>query len=234
MEKPPTSFHQIGNKSLRERILTTLREAILNGELRPGHTLVETELASQLGVSRAPLREAIQILNTEGLLDTVPYHGTTVKALTKRDIEELYSLRIVLETFAIRRIIAQLPEVDTAPLRTLFEQMLIAADQDDITRVNVLDREFHDTLIAMSGHKLLVSTWSSVAMRVRQVMSLRNLRNSDIKQIAHNHIPLIEAIERGDEPTATMLIAQHVASAGDLLAEDWQDDPSTATEEDQP
>ncbi|MGV2434584.1 MAG UNVERIFIED_CONTAM: GntR family transcriptional regulator [Anaerolineae bacterium] len=71
-------FNQISTKSLRERILDALRSAILSGELKPGQALVETDLAAQLGVSRAPLREAIQILNTEGLVTVVPYHGTTV------------------------------------------------------------------------------------------------------------------------------------------------------------
>lgn len=224
MEKPSLTFNQIGNKSLKERILATLREAILSGELRPGQTLVETELASQMGVSRAPLREAIQILNTEGLLETIAYHGTTVKKLTKTDIEELYSLRIVLETFAIRRIISQKNPAHVQRLHELFNDMRNAADQDDIKGVNAIDRQFHDTLIELSDHKLLISTWSAVAMRVRQVMALRNMRNSDIKQIARNHIPLIEAIENGDEEKAVEYITAHVASAGDLIAEYWPDD----------
>ena len=75
----------IPNKSLREHVLDALRDAILNGELKPGQTLVESDLATQLGVSRAPLREAIQILKTEGLLEAVSYKGTTVKHLEKKE-----------------------------------------------------------------------------------------------------------------------------------------------------
>lgn len=224
MTEPLQSFNQVNTMSLKERVLIVLREAILNGELRPGQTLIETELAAQMGVSRAPLREAIQILNTEGLLITVPYHGTTVKKLTKSDIEELYSLRSVLEAFALRCIIAKNDPTNAAHLRDLFDQMLAAANADDIKRVNEIDRLFHDTLIRLSNHNLLMSTWSGVAMRVRQVMALRNMRNSDIKQIAYNHMPLIEAIEAGDEALSVRLIGEHVASAGDLLAEYWPDD----------
>ncbi|MEZ4671421.1 MAG: GntR family transcriptional regulator [Anaerolineae bacterium] len=106
MKNPSPLLHQIENRPLRERVLDALRDAIISGELKPGQDLVETELAASLGVSRAPLREALQILSSEGLVETIPYTGTTVKRLTRTDIEELYSLRSVLETFAIRRIIA--------------------------------------------------------------------------------------------------------------------------------
>ena len=76
------SLTQITNKPLREQVLDALRDAIIQGEFKPGQPLVETELAAQLGVSRAPIREALQVLNSEGLLETIPYHGTTVRRLT--------------------------------------------------------------------------------------------------------------------------------------------------------
>ncbi len=220
-----TSLGQIKNKSLRERILDTLRGAILSGELKPGQTLVETELASQLGVSRAPLREAIHILNSEGLLETVPYHGTTVKPLTKTDIEELYSLRSALESFAVQRILEQDDYQErVAQLHDIYDEMLIAAREDNIRGVNMLDRRFHDQLIELSGHSLLANMWNTVAMRVQQVMSLRNRRNSDISQVAYNHLPVINAMEANDMDTALEAIKQHVATTGDLIAEGWDDE----------
>lgn len=215
-------MHQINNKSLREHILIMLRDAILAGEFKPGQKLVETELASQMGVSRAPIREALQTLNTEGLVEIVPYHGTTVRQLTTTDIEELYSLRIVLESFAVQRIIAQQNPEHIDILQNLYEEMLAAANGQDVVVVSEIDRQFHDTLIELSNHSLLMSTWNSVAMRVRQVMALRNMVNDDIKQIAYNHLPIINAIEKSDEATALKLLQAHIASAGDLLAEDWQ------------
>ena len=211
----------IANKSLREHVLDVLRDAILNGELKPGHTLVESELATQLGVSRAPLREAIQILNTEGLLETVPYKGTSVKHLDKKDIEELYSLRSVLESFAIQLIILQNKPEHVQYLRQHFDAMLQAAKADDLKLLNQIDRKFHDTLIESSNHSLLISIWVVVAMRVRQVMALRNKRFTDITQIAYNHLAIVDAIAASDQVKAVELITDHVASVGDLIAEDW-------------
>ncbi len=95
----------INNKPLRERIADILRDLIIKGDLKPGDAIVETELASKLGVSRAPLREALQTLNTEGLVEIIPYYKTIVRHLKQRDITELYSLRSTLETFATRLII---------------------------------------------------------------------------------------------------------------------------------
>lgn len=213
---------QIKNLSIREQTLSTLREAILTGELKPGQTLTETDLSNQLGVSRAPIRESLRILNSEGLIETIPYHGTTVRRLTKTDIEEIYSMRIQLETFAVEHIIhANNPE-HIAWLRDNYEQMVAAGERRDIKTVNVLDRDFHDALIEMSGHSLLQSMWLMVAMKVRQVMALVNRRNTDLTQIARNHLPLIDAIENGDLAQAKEYLKEHISSAGDLIAEDWQ------------
>ncbi|MBI5670532.1 MAG: GntR family transcriptional regulator [Chloroflexi bacterium] len=213
----------IENKPLRERVLDVLRDAIVSGELKPGQQLVEVEFAARLGISRAPLREALQILSREGLVETVPYRGTVVRQLTKTDIEELYSLRSVLETFAVQRVAARANPEDVTRLRQCFDEMLAAAEAGDLKTVNRIDRRFHDTLIELSGHSLLGVTWSTVSMRVRQVMALRNERNTDIRQIAYNHLPIIEAIEQGDEARAVRLIQEHVASSGDLVAENWDE-----------
>lgn len=218
------SLGQIKNKSLRERILDSLREAILSGELKPGQTLVETELAAQLGVSRAPLREAIHILNSEGLLESVPYHGTTVKKLTKSDIEELYSLRSALESFAVQRILEKGDTASIASLYPIYDQLLDAAQRGSWREVNVLDRHFHDQIIQLSGHSLLASMWNTVEMRVQQIMSLLNLRNRDIVQVAQNHLPIIHAMESGDVEASVKAIQEHIATTGDLIAEGWHTD----------
>jgi DNA-binding GntR family transcriptional regulator len=226
MAQLPAQLNQIENKSRRERIIELLREAVVSGELKPGQPLIETDIATQLGVSRAPLREALQVLSHEGLLETLPYRGTIVRNLSRADIEELYSFRALLETFALRRIIEQRNPDHVALLRTHFQAMLEAAQLGDVRAVNEHDRAFHDTLIELSGHRLLQESWQTVSLRVRQVMSLRNRQNRDLTRVAYNHIPIIDAIAAGDIANAEALLHQHIASAGDLLAEMWEDMPS--------
>lgn len=222
------TLNHIENRSLRDRVLDALREAIITGEFKPGQPLVETDLAVSLGVSRAPLREALQILSTEGLVETVPYRGTTVRRLSRTDIEELYSLRSLLETFAIRRVIEQRNPEHVVRLRKYFEDMLAAAEGGDLKQVNQIDRQFHDTLIELSGHSLLLTSWNVVSMRVRQVMALLNRRNSNLKKIAYNHVPIIDAIEAGEIEKAVQLMEKHVAASGELIAEGWPTDPDEA------
>ena len=223
MTQSHSSLPQLNNKSLREQVLDALRDAIVHGEFKPGQAIVESELATQMGISRAPIREALQILNSEGLLETVPYHGTTVRRLTKNDIEELYGLRSVLEVFAVRRIIAQNNPTDVDVLRKHYQDMLAMAAQGDLKRLNEIDHRFHDDLIELSRHQMLRSVWNAVALRVRQVMALVNERNTDLKQIAYNHLPIIAAIAAENEEDAVRLIERHIASNGELIAEGWDE-----------
>lgn len=224
MKQNPSFLHQLNNKPLRDQVVDILRDALLNGELKPGQVLIETELAAQLGVSRAPIREALQRLNSEGLLDIVPYHGTTVRKLTRRDVEELYSLRSTLETFALRRLHEHNNPDDIATLHGIFQEMFDAATAGDIKGVNAIDRRFHDTIIELSRHELLKIMWNMVSLRVRQVMALRNRHFQDLKDIARNHLPIIEAVEANDIEKGVELLAQHIAQTGDLIANDWISD----------
>jgi DNA-binding GntR family transcriptional regulator len=222
MTQSSAHLNQIENKSRRERIIESLREAIVSGELKPGDPLVETEIAAQLGVSRAPLREALQALSREGLIETLPYRGTIVRNLTRTDIEELYSFRSLLEEFALRRVIERDSTDDVRVLRSHFEEMLAAAKRDNVREVNLADRRFHDALIDLSQHGLLQASWQTVSLRVRQVMSLRNRRNQDLTRVAYNHVPIIEAIAQQNLAEALRLLREHIASSGDLLAEMWE------------
>ncbi|MBK8027186.1 MAG: GntR family transcriptional regulator [Chloroflexi bacterium] len=213
----------IQNKSLREHVLEMLRNAIVNGELKPGQTLIEADLASQLGISRAPLREAINILNAEGLLETVPYHGTTVTKLARKDIEDLYSIRSLMEGFAVQRLIA-LGQAEAAAerLRDICADMMAAADEGNLREVNFIDRHFHDTLVASSQNELLVMLWGTVSLRVRQVMSLRNQKKGNLHEIARNHLAIVDAIAAEDTDLSVQLLCHHIGSTGDLIAEGWE------------
>jgi DNA-binding GntR family transcriptional regulator len=220
------SLGQIENLSLREQVAAKLRNAILNGALIPGQELVEAEIASQLGVSRAPIREAFQILSAEGLTESVPYHGTKVRILTQTDVEELYSLRSVLEEFAVQRVIDRDDPEALSTLRDLYDAMSDAAENGNLEQASTLDRAFHDGLIEASGHQMLSSTWNTVSLRVQQVMALRQVRRritrpDEIKQIAYSHLPIIEAIAEANSDKAVRLIREHIATSGDLVAADW-------------
>lgn len=218
------SIKQIQNRSLREHVLEMLYAAIVNGELKPGQVLVEAELAGQLGVSRAPLREAINILHAEGLVEVVPYRGTTVKSLSPKDIEELYSVRTMMEGFAIQRIMASENKLEVVDaLREICNAMQDAANEGDLGKLTELDRRFHSTLVMGSKNDLLMTLWKTVAMRVQQVMSLKNRRKGNLHLMAHNHVEIVDVIAREDVEAAVRTISRHIGSAGDLEIEGWNE-----------
>ena len=204
------------NTPLRVRIADRLRAAIVDGNLKPGQPLTETSLAAQFRVSRAPLREAMRILGEEGLLETVPYKGTTVRRLTRRDVEELYSLRQQLEAFAIQRIHQGGGALKREPLDALCAEMESAARAGDWPRLNAADAAFHRALVELADHRLLASIWSTLALRMQQLIALRNEANRDPFEVAGNHPPIVDAIDRGDIDSALVLLSRHIQSAADL------------------
>lgn len=209
---------------LHYQVAERIREAILNGELEPGRALTEVHLAAHLKVSRAPVREAIRMLAEEGLLETTAYKGTIVRTLTQQDIEEVYSLRELLETFAIRRIVSAGEPVDFNELEASCEKMRRFAESGDWAKLNLEDEKFHKTVIAMANHNLLSHTWTTLSLLVRQIMALRNQQNRDPMEVALNHPPIVESLKSRDLGRALQLIHVHVTSAADLTLDSWQEE----------
>jgi DNA-binding GntR family transcriptional regulator len=217
-QKPSTTLGAIENRPLRQQIADTLIRAILDGEILPGEALVEMDIAQRLGVSRAPVREAMQIVASTNLVDTAPYRGTTVRRLSRTDVEEVYSLRTVLETFALRRGMADDATGLAGALRPLCDDMRSSAAVRDWPALAAADARFHETLMTRAGHGLLLDVWRDIHLRVRQIMALRNKQNADSMEIFYRHLPIVEAIEAGDVEGAVRQLEAHIASAADLLS----------------
>lgn len=204
----------IENLPLRTVVADMLRTAIINGKIRPGTAIVETTLAEQLNVSRAPVREAIQILEADGLIENLPYKGKRVKPLTPKSVEEVYSLREQFEAFAVRRIVES--KADVSSLKPHVEAMFRAAEERDFEELMAADEKFHRTIIVLAKHELMLTLWDHLFMRIRQIMALRNSANRDLRAVARNHPPIVEALERRDMILAISLISDHTRSASEI------------------
>ena len=195
---------------LRIQIAEMLRRAIVSGKLRPGSVLVEATLAEQMNVSRAPIREAIQILENDGLVETVAYKGKRVKPLTAREVEETYNLREVFEVMAVRRILQYGRPV--AALWAHCHEMDRAADAGDQDKLTAADEAFHRTLIQVADHDLLLASWNSLYLRMHQIMALRNTVQPNLFDISGTHPPIVRALEAHDVDEAVRLITEHTSS----------------------
>lgn len=160
-------FARVAKQTFRSRIADSLRDAILGGDIEPGSQLVETALAEQFGVSRGPLREAIRQLIEEGILETVPYTGTYVIDISVKDVDEIYSIRRNLETFAFEQVWERRDEGFRSELRRRHDALTATIDADDDKASILAELRFHGTVYEATGHSFLLHVWHSLRGRLQ-------------------------------------------------------------------
>jgi len=221
-KKGPAVFNEVERMSLAHRAAASMREAILSGELLPGAQIVEADIADQMKISRAPVREAIRVLEEEGLVRRVPYKGSFVTRISKRDILELYSLRSVIETFATRLAAQNATPEDLEKLRDIFTQMRQAAKKNDNNTVTDLDLLFHRTVCETARHELLFQWWSGMEQKIRLILAMRHRLHREISEVVDRHRPLLEALESKDSELAAQRMTEHIVASGELFMRYWQ------------
>ena len=193
-----------------------IREAIIDGRLVPGERLKEEELARELGLSRTPIREALAVLQAEGLVDTAPNRGATVREHDAEDLDDLYRLRALLEGYAASRASTNMPSKRVAELFASCERFEQITDGDiaALVKENLL---FHNTIIEAAASR-------RVAELVLKVIELPLVYKSYIwyspeqrRISAHFHRQIAVAIEARDADRAESLMKEHVFEARDML-----------------
>ncbi len=204
----------IRSDSLVEVVIQQITDAIVTGRLQPGDKLVEAPMGQQLGVSRAPLREAFRRLEQIGLVEKIPNRGTFVSTLTERDVKELHNVRELLEGLAARLLAERRDPQVTERLNAILDAMRRAADEGDPSRMIRLDADFHEALIELSGHKLLGELWVVMGARLRRFLLLKRQRlYPSLADAAPLHEPIVQAIAAGDPARAEAQARKHVRDA---------------------
>jgi DNA-binding GntR family transcriptional regulator len=203
------------------RVTDAVREAILQGVLSPGEQINQAQIAAKLGISRGPLREALRQLEEEGLVQSYPHKGTFVTEITPASIEEIYSIRRVLETFAVARMIEHPNPSVLRQLNDIVQEMRAASDAVDNTELNELDFLFHAAIVRGANHALLLQLWKSIEIGVRRVVALRHGIYENLHDVVGNHPDLLAAIEAKDTPRATLLLDAHIREAGEQVYNAW-------------
>jgi len=206
-------------RTLTDEAAARLRDAIRHGSLAPGVRLVERDLAERLGMSRIPIREAIRRLVEEGLVKKEPRRGTFVYAPTPDEIEEISSLRVVLERFAVERVLAHYTPEHQAKLQRIVNAMRRTADQRDFQKLYELDLQFHNTLWEIADHRLLYEVVSSLRSRTNrflyEAVSATPNFQFDIYIAAHTN--LLNVLKSGDMMAAQEEITRHILDSKERI-----------------
>jgi DNA-binding GntR family transcriptional regulator len=181
--------------NLREQVVEQVKTAIIEGRLKPGDHMVEATLTKQLGVSRTPLREALILLEREGLVESFPNRGTFVRRFDVRDVSAIFSMRIALENFAADLIIKTLDQSDFERLEGLIEEQRRYIRSKDFKHVRTTDMSFHRYLIERSEHPLLIRNWSEIVAQIAALLYMRAeaLPNYNESLAIADHKKILEA-----------------------------------------
>ncbi|HVV22079.1 MAG TPA: GntR family transcriptional regulator, partial [Pseudonocardiaceae bacterium] len=192
---------------LRQAVYDSLVELIVTGSLRPGQHLVEGELAEMLGVSRQPVREALQRLQTEGWVDLRPAQGAFVHEPTDEEVDQLLAVRCLLETESARLAARSASPELVKQLRKVLREGKAALADDDMETVVAANSELHGLITTMSGNAVLAELIGLVERRVRWYY--RPLAKARGATSWKEHTELITAIAHGDEEAAADVMRRH-------------------------
>jgi GntR family transcriptional regulator of gluconate operon len=224
-------FEQVPHRSLREAALSAIRQAILRGDLAPGQRLVESDIAEQLGVSRAPVREALRQLETEGLVVSAPHRGSFVAELSATDLREIYTLRAALESLAVRIVTEKASAETLAQLRQAVADMAGAAREGDLARLAALDMSFHEMLCRAAGHSRLLDIWLSMTAQIRAFIDLTNTLYLPADEVVRLHAEVVEHMEDGRAGEAERALARHILEVGERICRGQNETPDVSGSE---
>lgn len=195
---------------LRDVVFKTLRQAILTGELKPGERLMEIHLANRLGVSRTPIREAIRMLELEGLVTMIPRKGAEVSRISKQDISDVLEVRASLDALAVRLCCERITEEEIQKLEEAVKSFSEAVDSGDLTAVAQADVDYHDIIVNASKNKRLIQMVFNLAERVYRYRLEYIKDKSSHENLIKEHQEILDFIKKKDAANAEKAIIKHV------------------------
>jgi len=195
--------------------LLRIRESIVQGRLKPGQRILEVEMAKELGISRAPVREAIRQLKHEGLVVSTAHRGTYVMTLSSQDAKEIFSLRAALEGLAIMLVVQSR---NTEVLDKSVEAMQTCVNANDMEGVIQTDLRFHEILCRAANHQRLLDIWSSMSVQIRALLSITDLQYLGPSEVVPRHRVLLEAMRASEAERAMWLLINDILKVGEYAA----------------
>ena len=204
--------------ALSHNVVDVLRDMISHGQLAQGEHLKEAEIATALGVSRGPVREAFTQLANEGYVELRRHRGAFVVTLTRHDIDEVYSLRLALERLAIERAATRMTPELFAQMDSILERIQQVDEGYSPNEAVQLDLEFHDLLYEAADHQRLKRSWEFIRSQVEFFLHARNVSRHDFLEVGYlQHREIRDVLASGDPEQAGTLIEGHLNLAYSML-----------------
>lgn len=219
-QKSQTRLAPLDQKTTPEGVYQVLRVAILNGTFAPGSQLREAHLAADLGISRAPLREAFLRLEEEGLIERVAFRGAFVSQVSPKTIEEIAVLRYLVEPYAAEQTAANLGEKMPRDVLKRVQALRKAANRGDMAGSIDAHLEFHRFFYEFSGNALLAEQWRGWETRLRLFLAVDHRSYDNLDELAAGHEHLAGLIEQGHMERFRHELAHHVHKAPGAALED--------------
>ncbi|WP_163992875.1 GntR family transcriptional regulator [Rhizobium lusitanum] len=209
----------IQRNSVANQVYLDLRSRILSGQIPQGERLVEATIARSLGISRAPVREAVNRLMEGGLLENRTHFGPSVISMSPEKIHELYAVRNSIEALAIQAVTKKHSKDDLKELRSLIQVMADRAAAGDLAGVVEAELDFHEALWRMAGNPYIEKIAGLLFDHMRLALTIDNAAYGNLLDVALEHEPLVAAIESGNADNAAEALTRHIMSSLDAFSQ---------------
>lgn len=209
------------NYSLTDEIADIVRERILKGEYQIGEKIKENQIATELRVSRTPIREAFKLLENEGLIDYVPNRGCFAKGFTPRDVEDIYTVREVLEHLAIKWSVERITEGEIEALEEQCELTAFYVKRKDTKKVLELNTSFHDIIYNSTGSRFLAQVIRSYKEYLDKTRKVIFYEKDFLEDILNEHRAILDGIRSRDPEKAIEAIDNHLHQSKQRTEKTW-------------
>lgn len=221
---PPAQESEIIQKRpLKQDIFDVLHEKIISGAYKPGDWLRQDDIATQLGVSMTPVREALDLLVSAGLAERVPYRGVRVREMSTEDVVEAYGLRLVLEAVIAQEAARNITPEQVKGLETTLDQMKKHETLQDVSSERQSSREFHTAVAEATKNDLLIKLYAVVTnafpdwLLYEALFRYPELLADSMVNTYREHVAIVEALKKGDGDSAVQRSIEHVMESGKWL-----------------
>lgn len=216
---------ELTHKPLKDEIYDALHRQIIAGKYGPGDWLRQEDIATQMGVSMTPVREALDLLVATGLAERVPYRGVRVREMSVKDVADAYGLRLMLEAMIAREAALHITPEQIASLEKKMDEMKKRVKLHDMPQERQLSREFHSSIAEASGNDLLIKLYGVVAnafpdwLLYEAIFRNPELLAGSVTQTYEEHRAIMDALIKGDADKAVQTSIDHVLDSGKWLEE---------------